>query len=107
MALTAAKVQDLEDNDFDELFRDHRNLWETKAREAYEYAEKLVIPTGEPVRPDDVLELLVPGLVLVDELREFLENNRLRQKYWKSYFGEYILDQLWTDLETEEEESDD
>jgi hypothetical protein len=100
------EVQDLEDNDFDELFEEHRDLWEAKAREAYDYAEKLVTPTGEPVRPDDVLELLVPGLVLVDELRDFLDENRLKQKYWKSYFGEFILDRFWTDLTGDEDDEE-
>ena len=42
MALTAAKVKDLEDKGFVELFNKHRALWEAKAREAYLYAEKLV-----------------------------------------------------------------
>jgi hypothetical protein len=98
MALTAAKVKDLEDKGFPALFDDYRDLWETKAREAYAYAESLVDPTGEPVRPDDVLELLVPALVLAEEFRDFLEEGRLTQKYWRTYFGEFILDQLWDDL---------
>ncbi|HEU5476224.1 MAG TPA: hypothetical protein VFU64_00150 [Gaiellaceae bacterium] len=104
MALTAAKVKDLEDAGFDELFDDHHALWEAKAVEAYRYARNLVTPTGEPVRPDDVIELLVPALVLAEELRNFLEQNRLTQKYWRQYFGEYILDRLWDDLPTAAQE---
>ena len=99
MALTAAKAKDLEDAGFDRLFEQHRALWEAKAVEAYRYAKNLVEPTGEPVRPDDVIELLVPALVLSEELRNFLEQNRLTQKYWRVYFGEYILDRFWNDLE--------
>jgi hypothetical protein len=99
MALTAAKVKDLEDHEFPRLFAEHRQLWETKAREAYAYAKLLVAPTGEPVRPDDVLELLVPALVLAEEFRTFLDNARLTQKYWRTYFGEFVLDRLWGDLE--------
>jgi hypothetical protein len=98
MALTAAKVKDLEDKGFLRLFDEHRDLWETKAREAYAYAETLIGPTGEPVRPDDVLELLVPALVLSGAIRSFLDDNRLTQKYWRTYFGEFILDRLWQDL---------
>ena len=99
MALTAAKVKDLEDKGFDDLFDEHRELWEAKAKEAYRYAKNLVTPTGERVRPDDVIELLVPALVLAQELRNFLEDGRLTQKYWREYFGEYILDRLWDDLD--------
>jgi len=100
VALTAAKVKDLEDRGFHRLFEEHRDLWEAKAQEAYAYAQGLVAPTGEPVRPDDVLELLVPALVLATEFREFLEAGRLTQKYWRTYFGEFILDQLWAPLAT-------
>jgi hypothetical protein len=98
MALTAAKVKDLEERGFPRLFGEHRALWESKAREAYAYADLLVAPTGEPVRPDDVLELLVPALVLAEEFRNFLEAGRLTQKYWRTYFGEYVLDRFWDDL---------
>src|SRR5438309_9578784 len=98
MALTAAKVRDLEDRGFLRLFDEHRGLWETKAHEAYAYAKALVAPTGEPVRPDDVLELPVPALVLSREFRSCPDDNRLTQKYWRTYFGEYVLDRLWQDL---------
>jgi hypothetical protein len=42
--------------------------------------------------------LLVPALVLSRELRVFLEDNRLTQKYWRDYFAEFIIDTLWKDL---------
>jgi hypothetical protein len=106
MALTAAKVKDLEDKGFVDLFTDHPQLWEAKAKEAYRYAKNLVTPTGEPVRPDDVIELLVPALVLAKEFRDFLEDSHLTQKYWREYFGEYILDRLWEDLESESNEQE-
>ena len=99
MALTAAKVKDLEDKGFARLFDEHRQLWETKAREAYEYAAQLVAPSGESVRPDDVVPLLVPALVLVREFRDFLEAGRFTQKYWRDYFAEYVIDRLWDQLE--------
>lgn len=98
MALTAAKVKDLEDKGFVELFTNHRALWVAKAREAYAYAENLLTASGQPVRPDDVLPLLVPALVLTKEVRAFLEDNRLTQKYWRDYFAEFIIDTLWEDL---------
>jgi hypothetical protein len=104
MALTAEKVKDLEDKGFLDLFEDHRELWETKAQEAYDYAKNLVTPAGEPVRPDDVLPLLVPALVLAEEFRDFLEDKRLTQKYWRNFFGEFILDHLWEDLEADNEQ---
>jgi hypothetical protein len=96
LALTALKVKDLADKGFMKLFDDHEALWKTKAREAYGYAEKFV--TAEPVRPDDVLPLLVPSLELSEEFRSFLEEKRLTQQYWRLHFGELVLDKLWTEL---------
>jgi hypothetical protein len=103
MALTALKVKDLTDAGLMRLFDDHRDLWEAKAREAYGYTESLVTGAGEPVRPDDVLPLLLPALELAEELRSFLEQKRLTQKYWRTYFGELILDRLWDELTQDKE----
>jgi hypothetical protein len=97
MALTALKVKDLADKGFMKLYDDHEELWRTKAKDAYEYARRFIAP--EPVRPDDVLELLVPSLELSKEFRSFLEEKRLTQQYWKVNFGELILDKLWTELQ--------
>ena len=40
----------------------------------------------------------MPALVLAEEFRDFLESKRLTQKYWRDFFGEFILDHLWEDL---------
>jgi hypothetical protein len=106
MALTALKVKDLADKGFVGLFDDHRDLWRTKAKEAYDYAKKYILPAGEPVRPDDVLPLLVPALEVNDTFRGFLEEERLTQLYWRSNFAEYILDRFWTDLTKEAERAE-
>jgi hypothetical protein len=98
MALTALKVKVLEEKKFDELFTKHQPLWTAKAVEAHAYTKKFVTPTGQPVRPDDVLPLLVPALELAPEFYRHLEQKRLTQKYWRIYFGEFILDRLWEEL---------
>lgn len=94
----SVEVKDLNDKGFMGLFDDHDELWQTKAREAYEYAEKLVVAAGQPVRPDDVIDLLVPAVELSEEFRTFLEEKRLTQKYWRVYFVELVLDRLWDEL---------
>jgi hypothetical protein len=99
VALTAVKVHDLKERGFVDLFTKHKPLWEAKAKEAYSYTANLVNPTGQPVRPDDVLPLLVPALELADEFTKFLSDKRLTQKYWKTHFAEYILDTFWTALQ--------
>ncbi len=104
MSLTALKVKDLTDKGFMQLFDDHAGLWEAKAKEAYTYTANVLNATGQPVRPDDVLPLLVPALELAEEFRSFLDDKKLTQKYWKINFGELVLDKLWDDLTKEEEE---
>jgi hypothetical protein len=101
MALTALEVKALTDKQFPALFTQHRVLWKTKAKEAYTYTKKFVAATGQPVRPDDVLPLLVPALELAPEFYGHLETKRLTQKYWRIYFGDFILDRLWEELERE------
>jgi hypothetical protein len=94
----------MEDKGFMGLFDDHKALWESKAKEAYTYTANVLNTTGEPVRPDDVLPLLVPALEVADEFRSFLEDKRLTQKYWKTHFGELVLDRLWEPLTTPDQE---
>jgi hypothetical protein len=98
LALTALEVQRLNEKGFPKLFTDHQALWKDKAQEAYTYTKKFVTPTGQPVRPDDVLPMLIPALELSPELSAFLGTKRLTQKYWRGYFGDYVLDKLWAQL---------
>jgi hypothetical protein len=99
MALTAVKLKGLTDNDFPALFTRHRALWKKKAEEAYTFTRASVVPTGQIVRRDDVLPLMESTLELVPEFYNHLSDKRLTQRYWKTRFGEYILDQLWTELQ--------
>jgi hypothetical protein len=99
MALTALKLKQLTDHEFPDLFTRHTPLWTQKATQAYDFTRASVVPTGQAVRPDDVLPLLESTLELVPEFYNHLDDKRLTQKYWKTRFAEYILDQLWTALQ--------
>lgn len=48
---------------------------------------------------------LIPVLEVAADLRDFLAENRLTQKYWYQWFAELIVDRLWDDLQ--ERENDD
>jgi hypothetical protein len=101
VALTAVKLKSLTDKDFPKLFTKHKKLWTQKGKQAYLFTKASVVPTGQLVRPDDVLPLLESTLELVPEFYNHLAEKRLTQLYWKTRFAEYILDQLWTELEKE------
>ena len=98
MALNATKSKRLEDAGLDQYFDQHRALWDQKARRAYDYAKAFVVESGEEVRQDDVVPLLVPALEVFDDFRDHLAREKLTQKYWYTYFAELIVDRLWEEL---------
>ncbi len=98
MALNATKSKRLEDAGLDQYFEQHRGLWEQKARRAFDYAKQFVVESGEEVRQDDVVPLLVPALEVFDDFRDHLAGEKLTQKYWYTYFAELIVDRLWEAL---------
>jgi hypothetical protein len=57
-----------------------------------------VTAAGEQVRPDDVLLALEPAIELAPEFRSHMGSKHLTQKYWKTYFAEYVLDRVWNQL---------
>jgi hypothetical protein len=101
LALNATKSKRLEDAGLDQYFDQHRALWEQKARRAFVYAKQFVAESGEDVRQDDVVPLLVPALEVFDDFRDHLAGAKLTQKYWYTYFAELIVDRLWDDLTRE------
>lgn len=98
MALNAYKSKRLEDAELIAHFEEHRALWVQKARRAYEYAKRFVEESGEDVRQDDVVPLLIPALEVFDDFRDHLSAERLTQKYWYTYFAELIVDRVWEEL---------
>jgi hypothetical protein len=98
VALNATKSKRLEDAGLDDYFDQHRDLWAQKASRAYDYAQRFVEESGEEVRQDDVVPLLVPALEVFDEFRDHLAGEKLTQKYWYTYFAELIVDRLWNEL---------
>lgn len=107
MGLTARKSLALEDAGLDGLFRKERSLWTEMATEAFTYTADFVKDAGEPVRPDDLISVLVPVLEVTQKLREYLAEKKLRQKYWFTWFGEYIIDTLWGELNADGGDEDD
>jgi hypothetical protein len=106
MGLTARKSLGLEDAGLDDLFEDEEKLWRETAQEAYDYTAKFVKEADEPVRPDDLIDVLIPVLEVTGVLRDFLSEKKLRQKYWYLWFGELIIDRLWEEIHSEDDDED-
>jgi hypothetical protein len=97
VALSLNKLKRLEDAGLTGLFDADRKLWTAMTKDAYVYTRKFV---GGEVRPDDVVPTLVPALEVSDRLRTFLAQQRLTQRYWYEWFGELMVDRLWSDLQS-------
>jgi len=91
MGLTESKVKDLEDRAFDTLYKKHKNDWLSDAKDAYDYAKKHITGDREP-RPDDILKGLLPVIEVNEYLRKHQATNKARNKRYREYFGEYIVD---------------
>jgi len=81
-----------------EFYEGHVAEYRDIAQRSYEFAEANVLPTGLPVRPDDVAVHIVPALEIDEDLREFLAGKKLRQKFWYRRFADLILDRLWEEI---------
>lgn len=101
MGLTAYKSVRLDAAGLIEFFAQEEPLWRSMAEHAFRYTSEFVTETGERVRPDDVIQVLVPALEVSEKLRERLA--KLTQQYWFTWFGELIIDRLWDELSTEDE----
>jgi hypothetical protein len=99
MALTAETIKHLEAADLTTFFTKNRALYLDKARKAYQYASNYVLESGEKVRVDDVAAPLVLALKVGDPLIDYLAAKKLTQKYWYDRFADYVLDQLWEELQ--------
>jgi hypothetical protein len=107
MGLTATKSVRLEGAGLVKLFTGEKSLWRSLAQNAYDYVSGGLEDSGEPVRRDDLVTPLIPVLEVTAELRDFLDENRLTQKYWYQWFAELIVDRLWDELEEREDDAED
>jgi hypothetical protein len=98
VALTTEHLQRLQRAELDNFFVKERADFKQLAEEAYDYARKMVAPTGQPVLVDDVAAPLRLALNLNKKLADCLAAKRLTQKYWTDWFADYILNQLWGEL---------
>jgi hypothetical protein len=100
MALNLVKEMRLQDAGLIELYEKELPLWRAMAEQAYTYSAGYITAAGASTRQDDVVPALQPVLEVTPELRQFLERERLRQRYWYEWFAELVIDRLWNELST-------
>jgi hypothetical protein len=55
-------------------------------------------PEGSIIRRDDVSKALIPVLEVNEVLKESLNENKLRGKFWIKDFADLIIDKTWDKL---------
>ena len=100
MGLTAEVELSLRDAGLTDFYIHHIGVFRAHAERAYEFAYNNVNPTGLRLRKDDVATSLVSALLITEELRDYLAQKSLRQRFWYQRFADLILDRLWEDLES-------
>jgi len=99
MGLTEAKIKDLQDKKFDQLFQKDTDAWLKLVDNAYQFAKKNISLGNEP-RPDDILKPLLGMLEVSKDLRNHQEDHKARFKRFREYLGDYIIDQYLAGKQT-------
>ena len=94
MSLDTEKLHALLGKGFDVLYKEGESKYKEMADKALEYASSCV-PTGEKVRVGDV-EAVIQNAVRIDPAFEsHLKTKKLTQKFWRTWFAEYIIEQVY------------
>jgi hypothetical protein len=97
MALTLEAEQRLESVGLIKFFEDDRDSWQAAAKATYDFV-KGNFPAGATIRPDDVAKALLPIFEVNEQLRNKLNADKLKQKFWISDFVDLIIDRTWSEI---------
>jgi hypothetical protein len=97
MGLTLEAEQRLEKVGLVTLFEKDRPTWLGVSQKTYNFV-KDGFPTGAMIRRDDVQKGLIPILEVHEQLREYLDTNKLRGKFWISFYADLIIDRTWDEV---------
>jgi hypothetical protein len=97
MGLTLYWEKNLRDAGLDAFFTQNRPAWLAAARDAIQYA-RTSFPNGGVIRRDDVAQFLIPVIEVDDDFKNYLDANRLTQKYWARHFADMVIDYTWNEI---------
>lgn len=105
MGLTRKIEQKIQDVDLDDFFEADRATWIAAARKAFTYLRDSH-GVDATIRRDDVAEALEIVLAANEELKDFLNDEKLTQKYWFIRFADFIIDRGWDEIRREEDDDE-
>ena len=98
MALTLEAEQRLTDVGLVDLFNGDKPAWLDAAKQTKAFI-KANFPPGALIRRDDVAKGLIPVLEVNEVLKDTLNANKLRGKFWIRDFADLIIDRTWDELD--------
>jgi hypothetical protein len=105
MGLTRKIEQKIIDVGLDRFFEDDRATWIAAARKAYSYLRESH-GRDAVIRRDDVSEALEIVLEATETLKDFLNDEKLSQRYWFERFADFIIDRGWDEIQNPPENGD-
>jgi len=94
MSLDTEQIHRLESKGFDKLYRSDPAKYAEMAHTALAYA-KTCVPPGEKVRIGDVVSIITNAVRILPSFEAYIQKKKLKEKYWQSWFAEYILEQVF------------
>lgn len=103
MGLTLNAEQRLRDAGLIDLFEDQEAEWTEVAKKAIAFV-KDGFPEGAKIRRDDVAKALYPLLEVNEDLKDRLDADKLRGKFWKEFFVDLIVDRTWDEINGDDDD---
>src|SRR5579872_4785561 len=102
MSLDTDKLHRLKAKGFQELYEKHPEKWKQMVRTARDYAETCIQPE-EKIKVGDVVTVVQNGIKIDPEFETHLNKKKLTQKFWISWYAEYIVEQTFPQPDLEEQ----
>ncbi|MBE1207459.1 hypothetical protein [Aminobacter carboxidus] len=102
MALTLESEQRLEEAGLIDFYDEHAAAWLDTAKQTKKFV-KGNFPAGSLIRRDDVAKALYPIVEVNELLKDQLNADKLRGKFWIRYFVDLIIDRTWEQLDDDEQ----
>lgn len=101
MSLDTFKLHKLQAKEFDKLYVAHTEKWNKMVTKAVD-GVRACVDEGAPIKAGDVVAALIHGVSISKEFENHLETQKLTQKYWASWFAEYVVEQIYPHAEIKE-----
>jgi hypothetical protein len=94
VSLDTEKLHRLKGKGFPELYDTHPDKWKEMVDKARDYAQTCV-GEDEKVRIGDVTTIVQNAIKIDPEFESFVKGKGLTQKYWVTWYAEYMVDRIY------------